>query len=228
MQPRAESKFVVSTVAATVLLTALQPHFAVLPAGDALVARYESLYFDTDDLLFFHAHRRGRRVRHKVRVRHYLDRRLSVLEIKTRRRELDSVKLRRPRIFGDCAFGPDDREFVQQHCGATDDLHPQAWVACQRVTLLGLRSTERVTIDTRVEVWRSRGRARRFGAVVIEVKQPRLDRHSIAMRVLRSAGARPGWMSKYCVAIAVTSPDVRANGLLDRLRALEAVGAWAH
>ena len=228
MQQRAESKFVVSVATAAALVLALHGQFAVLPAGNALVASYRSLYFDTNDLSFFHAHRRGRRVRHKVRIRHYPDRELSVLEVKTRRSERHTVKVRRPREYGDSTFGPDDLDFVRQYCGPTDDLRPQVWIAYRRVTLLGLRSPERVTFDTHLDLGRAHGHGQFRHAVVIEVKQPRLDHHSVAMQQLRIAGCRSGWMSKYCTAIALTSPDVRANHLMNRMRQLKAVGTWTH
>ncbi len=228
LQQRAESKFVVSESTAAAVVTALHNDFAVLPAGDALVASYRSLYFDTDDLSFFHAHRCGRRVRHKVRIRHYPDRELSVLEVKIRRGEHRTVKVRCARPYGDSTFGAADLAFVRQHCGPTGDLVPQAWIAYRRVTLLGLRSHERVTFDTHLDIWRAHGHGQLRHAVVIEVKQPRLDHHSVAMQQLRAAGCHPGWMSKYCAAIALTSPDVRANHLMNRMRQLKAVGTWTH
>ncbi len=228
MQQRAESKFVVSEAAAAALVLALHDDFAVLPAGDALVASYRSLYFDTNALSFFHAHRCGRRIRHKVRIRHYADRELSVLEVKTRRGEYCTAKVRCPREYGDITFGADDLAFVRQHCGPTDDLVPQAWIAYRRVTLLGVRSPERVTFDTHLDLWRVHGHGQFRHAVVIEVKQPRLNHHSVAMTLLRAAGCRPGWMSKYCTAIALTSPGVRANQLMSRMRQLKAVGTWTH
>lgn len=228
MHQRAESKFVVSEANAAALVLALRHQFAVLPAGAALVADYRSLYFDTDDLTFFHAHRRGRRIRHKVRVRHYPDRALSVLEVKSRRAEHDSFKCRRSRDYGSNGFDADDMAFVREHCGPTGALLPQVWVTYRRVTLLGVNSPERVTLDMHLDMWRASGRGRLRSAVVVEVKQPRLDHHSVAMAGLRAAGCRPGWMSKYCAAIAVTSPDVRTHPLASRLRQLGTVGTWTH
>ena len=228
MQRRAESKFVVSSATAAAFISALQDRFAVLPAGAALVADYRSLYFDTDDLAFFHAHRCGRRVRHKVRVRHYADRELSVLEVKSRRGEHHTVKSCRPREYGTTGLGPDDLAYVREQCGRIGALLPQAWVAYRRVTLVGLTSPERVTLDLNLDMWRASGHEQLDRAVIIEVKQPRLDHHSDAMRALRAAGSRPAWMSKYCTAIVLTSPGVRANHLLNRIRHLTTVGTWTH
>ena len=228
MQQRSESKFVVTDATAAAFVLALQERFAVLPAGAALAADYRSLYFDTDDLSFFHAHRCGRRVRHKVRVRHYADRALSVLEVKSRRSEHQTVKCFRPREYGTNGLGSDDLAFVREQCGPVGELLPQAWVAYRRVTLVGLKSPERVTLDLELDMWRASGHGQLERIVVIEVKQPRVDHSSDAMRALRAAGGRQAWMSKYCTAIALTSPDVRANHFINRIRHLTTVSTWTH
>ncbi len=151
-----------------------------------------------------------------------------MLEVKTRRGEHCTIKVRCPRPFGDSRFGAADLAFVRQHCEPTGDLVPQAWIAYRRVTLLGMRSPERVTLDTHLDMWRASGHGQFRRAVVIEVKQPRLNHHSVAMQQLRIAGCRPGWMSKYCTAIALIGPDVSANRLMKRMRKLKAVGIWTH
>jgi hypothetical protein len=115
---------------------------------------------------------------------------------------------------------------VQRDTPVRRGLVPRAWIDYRRITLLGLRSAERVTIDLDLEVrrgWRS-GCLR--DVAVVEVKQATLDRHSGAMVALRAAGWRPGWASKYCIGIARTIPDVRANRLRVGLRALKAIGTW--
>lgn len=227
MERRVESKFAMPAADAEALLPVLKGDYAVLPAGESLVAAYRSLYFDTIDLEFFHAHRRGRRVRHKVRIRHYPDRQVSFLEVKIRHGEGSTSKARREREFGDDQFGPGDLAFVRSYCPAHQELVPQAWIDYRRITLLNARTAERVTIDLELQMSRG-GRQRSLrGVAIVEVKQSRLDRDTAVMRALRSAGWRHGWLSKYCAGVALTSPDVRANRLLVGLRALTAVGTWA-
>lgn len=227
MLRRTDSKFVMPGAAAAALLPALAHDYALLPAGTTLIASYRSLYFDTADLQLFHAHRRGRRVRQKVRIRHYPDRRVSFLEVKIRMNDKGTCKMRRQRAYGDNALSRDDVAFVRAHSSVRGDLSPQAWIDYRRITLLSLRSAERVTIDVDLQVMRG-GRAHRLHDVaVVEVKQPRLDRGTAAMVALRTAGWRKGWMSKYCVGVAFTSPEVRVNRLLEGLRALRTVGTWA-
>lgn len=228
MQRRMESKFVMPVWAAEALLPALADDYAALPAGAALVAAYRSLYFDTCDLDLFHAHRRGRRIRQKVRIRHYPDRRLSFLEVKLRIGDGVTSKVRRQRAYGDNPLSTDERRFVHAYCAVRQELLPQAWIDYQRITLLGTRTAERVTIDFDLVVARGPRGGRLQDVAVVEVKQVRLDRSTAAMRALREAGWRTGWASKYCAAIALTSPEVRAHRLLEGLRGLKAVGAWAN
>src|SRR6267142_2447014 len=112
---RADSKFVVPPAVAAELLTLLAGDYAVLAAGDGLVAWYRTLYFDTPELDFFNAQRRGRRVRHKVRIRHYPDRHVTRLEVKTRKSDLESAKICREHEYGDSAMSAADRAFVESY-----------------------------------------------------------------------------------------------------------------
>jgi hypothetical protein len=226
MQRRTESKFVLPETVAQALLPALRQEYAVLPAATQLVASYRSLYFDTTDLELFHAHRRGRRIRYKLRIRHYPDRQVSFLEVKLRRGDGLITKARRPRTYGDNELSPEDRRFAQTQCAAHHDLVPQVWIDYQRITLLGLTADERVTIDFDLRVTRGSRSGGLRGVAVVEVKQPRIDRGTASMAALRTSGCRIGWASKYCAGIVLTSPEIRANRLLEGLRALRAVGTW--
>lgn len=221
MQRRAESKFVMPVADALALLPALQRDYAVLPAGDAVLAAYRTLYFDTADLAFFHAHRRGRRVRHKVRIRHYPDRAVSFLEVKTRLGENLTAKARRPRAHGDSTLHPDDVAFVRANGATSENLFPQVWTDFRRVTLLGTELDERVTVDFDLRLTGSRRACSLADLAVVEVKQPRPDRGSVAMEALRRAGWKEGWASKYCLGIAMTGPAMEEQWLRPELRSLQ-------
>lgn len=227
MLSRTESKFVLSVSTALSFLTALTEDYAVLRAGEGRIASYCTLYFDTDDLALFHAHRRGVRLRQKVRIRHYPERNLSFLEVKTRTGDGVTRKLRRPRAYGDNHLSVDDRAFTRSHCPVPTPLMPQVWVDYQRVTLLNTTAVERVTIDFDLGMTRHSSGGHLRDLAVVEVKQADVNRRTAAMRALRTTGARRESVSKYCAAIMLTSPSIRANGLLPGLRALTAVGTWA-
>ncbi len=222
LQRRSDLKFILSPSEAADLLPDLEGEYARLAAGNnGPVATYRTLYFDTPELDFFHAHRRGRRVRHKVRIRHYPDRRLSLFEVKTRRSDLETRKVWSEREYDDDVLRPEDQRFVRTQTGIDRDVLPQAWTCFRRATLLGRSVRERVTVDFDIEVT-GNGRSKILdGIAIVEVKQWPLVPGSRVMSALRSAGRRPGWVSKYCAAIAFTRRDVRLNALLPGLRALE-------
>lgn len=219
LRRRTDSKFVLTPASAAELLLAITGDYTVLGAGDELVAAYRTLYFDTPELEFFHEQRRGRRVRHKVRVRHYPDRRLTLLEVKARRSEIETTKFWRKRAYGDNALDSADQAFVDLHTGIHRTVFPQVWTDFRRVTLLGIRANERVTIDLDL---RMGPHGRSFPAVaIVEVKQWPYCRGTPVMSAMRAAGWRPGWASKYCSAIALTHPELHPNALLPGLRDLE-------
>ena len=97
---------------------------------------------------------------------------------------------------------------------------PQVWTDFRRVTLLGIRTKERVTIDLELGV--SKGPLERSlgGVAIVEVKQWPFSRATPVMGALRDAGRRPGWFGKYCVAIALTRPEVRLTRLIRCIRAV--------
>lgn len=221
LRRRSDTKFVMRPEHASAVLGQLVGNYAVLAAGDARVASYRTLYFDTADLEFFHAHRRGRRVRRKVRIRHYPERRLSVLEVKSRRSEHETSKVSRTHPFGECELSADERAFLRLHTGCTRELRRQVWTNFRRITLLGLRSEERVTLDLDLEVETGCGRRSLEAIAIVEVKQRPFCRDTVAMAALRANGRRPGSLSKYCTAVALTRPELRVNRLLPDLRAIE-------
>lgn len=227
MQRRLESKFVMPGSAAAALVPLLARDYVLLLAGRSPIASYRTVYFDTADLEFFHAHRCGRRIRHKVRIRHYAERAVSFLEVKTRLGENRSIKARRIHAYGDSRLDAEDLDFVHARVPSRRPLLPQAWTDFRRVTLLGTVREERVTIDLELRVRTAARAARLDGLAIVEVKQSRLDRRSAALEALHRAGWCEGWASKYCVGIALTRPEVRAARLLSDVRVLERVGACA-
>ncbi len=227
LQRRSDSKFLVPEGRLAELIEQLTGQYSVLYAADQSFATYRTLYFDTSSYRCFHDHRRGRRPRYKVRIRHYDDRELSYLEVKKKRGEALTVKYREPRPFGDHQMGAADRAFVSGNSplpGA--ELGPVVWTNFRRLTFVGLHVNERVTIDLGLE-FRYAGpgaterHVRMEGVSIVEVKQSPYCLRTPVMQVLRRARLRPASASKYCSAIAFTRDPGRKNRLLPALRAIE-------
>ncbi len=136
------------------LLGLLHSEHLLLLAGDVAWARYESMYFDSATRDFYHAHRRGLRPRHKVRIRHHLDRQITFLELKRKERSGRTVKFRLSLPFGRGDLGPDERRFIEAHAPLNAiSLIPTVAVSFQRLTLLGRAINERVTLDRHLAVF---------------------------------------------------------------------------
>ena len=204
------------------VLPLLAAHYAVIRVPSGCAANYQSVYFDTPDLRCYHDHRRGRRIRHKVRIRHYPDRQLSYLELKKKMNARVTDKLRLALPYGQTELSVLGREFLAQHCDLpVEQLEPTLTNHFRRISLIGIERAERVTIDVDLG-FDHRGLSGGFdGLTVIEVKQHPYDPHSPIMAALHAAGMRERSMSKYTTAIARLAPGIARNRLLPLLRALD-------
>ncbi len=223
---RTDTKFLVSAKVLQRMLGALPDHYGLLRAGGNPLAKYETLYFDSPELGCFHDHRVGRRPRHKVRVRHYLDRGLSYLEVKTKNNHNRTLKTRVQREYRLNHLNAADHGFVSDHSRMDgSEMWAQLWTNFSRITLVGLHSHERVTIDTDLEFRRADNVQRLPGVAIVEVKQARYSACTPVMRALRHYRFRPARASKYCTAIALLRNDVRINRFLPALKTMEALNA---
>lgn len=179
---------------------------------------YESVYFDTPELLSYRLAAHGRRRRFKLRTRCYLDTGGAYLELKTRGARSATVKDRVP-------VADEDRarltgEGAASVAEALDDLglgavtvarlRPTLTTRYRRTTLLLPASSARATVDTDLSWADADGRRRhRPDLVVIETKAAGgpgpLD------RLLWRSGHRPDRVSKFATGLAMLRPELPAN-----------------
>ena len=219
---RTDAKYLLERPALEAWIAELGDEYAILRAGDQPIATYQNLYFDTPDLRCFHDHRRGRRIRRKVRIRHYPERSLSFLEVKIKRSDVVTDKRRRPVEYGAESLGDRERAFLAKHAPELD-LVPALRIDYRRIALVHLHEEERLTIDLDLVAEYGEQRGAFGGAVIVELKRPPHSRASTpAVRAL--ARFRERALSKYCAATVRLRPDVRHNRLLPALRCLSAFG----
>ena len=84
LQKRMDQKYILPQNRLNDLLQILQDEFVVIETPNHNLADYTTQYFDTQEYIFFKDHLRGKRPRYKVRIRHYSDRQISMLECKTK------------------------------------------------------------------------------------------------------------------------------------------------
>lgn len=221
LQQRIDRKFVFAASMLERVLADLSTHFSVVRAAAAPIATYHTVYFDTPGRFMYDNHRRGRLPRHKVRVRHHVERRLSFLEVKCKTADTRTTKARMERPFGEVTLDPDAEAFLTGCCAVRPDiLFPQVWMTFRRITLVGDEIDERVTIDCDLEVSAGTQRRPLPGLAVVEIKQARYSNDTASIGALRSLHVRERAFSKYCVGTALLAP-VRAHAFQDTVRFVE-------
>jgi hypothetical protein len=223
---RVDTKFVLSRSWLPELLSELRGGYQLLFAAEHTSARYLTEYYDTPGYDLFHAHRRGKRLRYKVRVRHYPERALSYLEVKAKSAVRGTSKWRRPLGYLCGRLSATDVAFIDDTTPlAGGSLSPVLSNQFRRITLVGVDWAERVTFDVDVQFQNEAGSSKLEGALIAEVKQARLARQSPILRALARRRIRPASASKYCIGSVLLHPELRDQRVRRTLRGLErAVG----
>jgi hypothetical protein len=225
LQQRVDRKYLIGINELDAFIARLRSGYCLLRAGQHVWARYQSIYLDTRDRDLYHAHRRGRRPRYKVRIRHHLDRELTFLEIKRKETNGRTVKFRLALAAGQEELGRHESMFIESHTGLDAmRLFPRLSISFRRLTLLGCEINERVTLDGDLAV-SSETESEELGRIVFaEVKQPHRGSHGGAAETLRTLNAREEALSKYCLGTILVAP-VRANVFKPTLRTIRRLSA---
>jgi len=218
LQTRVDRKYVLTRAQADVVLAGLAPDTRVLEIDGTRAMAYESVYFDTRDLLSYRMAAHARRRRFKLRTRSYVDSATSFLEMKTRGARSTTVK---ERIEYDPAHRDVLTEEGREYADAALDglgiseperleLLPTLVTSYRRRTLYLPASGSRATVDTDLS-WESDDGTTilRLYLAIIETKSG--SRISGVDRLLWSHGHRPDRISKFGTGLAALRPDLPAN-----------------
>jgi len=212
-QTRRDRKYLVPRDAVEELVVALPPA-RVLSIDGATSFRYESVYFDTDDLTSYAAAAKRRPRRFKVRTRSYIESEESMLEVKVRDPRGQTVKHRTAHPFdrrGELtAEGERFLRTLPAVSSPARDLQAVVVTSYRRSTFMLDDRQARVTVDTDLRWATADGTELALpGVAIIETKTR--GRPSSYDRVLWRAGVRPSTVSKYCTGLAALRPGLPAN-----------------
>ncbi|THV28641.1 polyphosphate polymerase domain-containing protein [Glycomyces paridis] len=218
LQTRVDTKYLLEPEAYRRFLGYLTAggEWACLDIGGRRRFAYESVYFDTPDLLTYRQHRQGRRRRFKVRTRLYADSGECAFEVKVKGARQDTVKERLPYAAADAArITPE----AAGHLASTlweaygmavpPGLEARLRTDYRRHTLVHLAAGVRITCDEDLRCVSDRGTVVARPMCLVEVKAAKPG--GSADRLLWAIGQRPVSVSKYCLAVAVLAPGTGAN-----------------
>ncbi len=224
---RTDTKFVTTIPKLMIVLEQAQKAgYRVAEISGKRLLCYTSIYYDTQDLKMFTAHRNGKKVRQKVRVRTYMIDNQTFLEIK-RKNNKGRTKKKRIGIPHDCAmdFGAytEAVDFLKRKSWwNADELSPEVSTVFSRFTLVNSGMTERLTIDFNLNFmnFRNGGKACLDDLVIIELKQDG-KKDSEIRSILLDNRVFPYRISKYCMAVTITDPAARPGRYKEKVRFVE-------
>jgi hypothetical protein len=219
---RTDTKYLMSAGELALALSRLAADYRILEIAGRRLHRYQTLYFDTPDLMLYRQHHSGRRNRYKVRERAYQDSGLVYLEVKHKRDPRTTHKSRVRTAKISAQIGPGVKPFLREHYPyAVEGLRPALLNAFQRITLVSKESIERLTLDIAIGFWWEDAHETLDGLAIAELKQDGFSADSPFVRQMRALGVRPGPVSKYCTGVSLLYPGVKTNRFKPRLRRIE-------
>lgn len=221
---RVDTKFLLSEATLAAILPSLASDYRVLEIEGRRAHRYRTLYFDTPDLDLYRRHLAGWAVRHKVRSRLYLDSGLAYFEIKAKNSGGRTLKHRLQTDGPLASLTPAARALLAEHLPPGQRaVEPTLWNEFARITLVGNRDAERLTLDLGVRFDVAGRTAILPNVVIAELKQCEPDPDSAFTRRMHQAQLRPTRVSKYCLGVATLVHTVEHDAFSDQLRAISEI-----
>ncbi len=221
LMDRTDTKYTFSIAQLAQALPQLTALYKILVVENVRINRYETLYYDTPQLLLYHQHHAGKRNRYKVRHRTYVESKIGFLEIKFKNNKGRTFKTRIKEDNVCYTFNEKHTEFLQRKSPFTGtDLTPVLWINYSRITLVNNTSAERLTIDLNLELKKDTDLKTHRHLVIAEVKQDG-KAYSPFIQLMQQMHIRQGSISKYCLGIALMYPTIKQNNFKPKIHTLK-------
>jgi len=221
LMDRTDTKFSFAADRLPFILAKLSPYYRVLFVEGTSLCSYETLYYDTSELQLYMAHHNERANRYKIRHRHYVDSQLGFMEVKFKNNKGRTIKKRIVQPEQGRVLSDEAKKFIQESSGINPaSLEPSVRINYQRITLVG--AAERVTIDINLEFVQNGLHLPMKNLAIAEVKQSKLSPSPI-FEILKQEKLRETSISKYCLGIVSTRPQVKHNNFKQKIRTIKKI-----
>ncbi|MCC8146721.1 MAG: polyphosphate polymerase domain-containing protein [Bacteroidales bacterium] len=216
LMDRIDSKFVAPVALLPQLLEEMKPYFKVQINNGTRIAPYTTQYLDTPQMDMFTMHQNGKLNRQKIRIRSYVDSKISFLEVKNKNNKGRTKKIRVPIDISHVDSINDleaNIEFLKEHSLFESlKLEPSLANTFSRITLVNNRKTERITIDINLVFFNYRtGKKKELEQIMIlELKQDGWQRSDFR-DILMKLRIKKTSFSKYCMGLVYTNPHIKYN-----------------
>ena len=214
---RVDTKFVFRIELLPDILEKIAGEYYVLDIEDLRMSRYETIYFDSDNMDFYKHHHNGKLNRYKLRERCYMDSSLSFFEIKYKNNKSRTIKKRIKISHISEKIEDKAKDFIAQKTRLNpDSFFAKLTVKYSRITLVCKSSRERVTLDIELS-YKSNGIETAYPSIVIaEVKQAK-NQYSHFIKLMKQNHIRSENLSKYCLGIISTNNNIKINNFKEKI-----------
>ena len=207
---RTDTKFIFNKIELECILKFINSDYKILTINDKKFASYRTLYFDTEDFIFYMNHHNKKENRYKVRMRKYIDSALCFLEVKNKRKGRTDKKRIKISDFEN-ALNEDSISFINNIIPDNLKLQKTIWNNFDRITLVSQERKERLTIDFNLSFEIDENKSKISNLVICELKQEKAVRNSPIHSALKYYRIRPTRVSKYCVGIGLLYNNIKKN-----------------
>jgi len=214
---RTDTKFLLTLEQLKSILFEVQSDYKVLVIDGRSLNSYETLYYDTNDFLFYRRHHCGKKNRYKIRKRKYVESNLTFLEVKFKTNKDRTIKDRTKLPSIDENLNQVELDFIENETHLDLLFEPKLWNRFQRITFVSLIMPERITIDLDLSFSSDEREIHWENVVIAEVKQQRQNRHSPFMIALKKRLIRQESVSKYSLGAAMLFPELKSNSFKSKI-----------
>ncbi|NSW93628.1 MAG: polyphosphate polymerase domain-containing protein [Bacteroidales bacterium] len=200
---RVDTKYILPVNLVPDLLHEMSVNYKVLEIDGNRLMNYTTIYYDTDDFLFFNQHVTGKPDRLKIRYRKYESTGTIFLEVKKKRKNR-TIKRRIENNPDSNGFDEHAIEFIRKHF-PLDFLNLRKVLSgsFSRITLANLSNAERITMDLSLTYSGNSDAKVEFPwLAVVEWKRDCHKNGSLFPEFVRKLSLHPTAFSKYCIGIA--------------------------
>ena len=225
---RIDTKYLMSVDSFIAIAPFLAGRYCIQTINGKITAPYQTLYFDTPDINMYIVHHDRKMQRQKIRTRRYRNTYTTFCEIKNKDNKGRTDKLRipiLPEMFETALNDFNVQSFIKENLKYDISmLAPHVENSFERITLVNVEKTERITIDSNIEFknHHTGKSAKATNLIIIEIKQEGRSR-SYFKELLLNSHIQPKSFSKYCLGTILTNSEVKYNRFKMKLRYIEKI-----
>lgn len=219
---RTDTKFITTVARLEELLVRAQEQYWAQEVDGSRNMPYFTRYLDTPNCAMYVSHQNGKKTRQKVRVRSYENSGLTFIEVKNKNNH-GRTKKKRISLENKDVAQESYNDFLSLHLNYNPAiLIPQIENKFNRITLVNKQKTERLTIDTGLQLKNlvTGNELTLNNLVIIELKRDG-NVYSPIRDIMLDLRIQPQGFSKYCMGMALTNEALKRNRFKERLMLLE-------